>query len=97
MSNSNQENIVYSELSLSYMSLCSNNKSTIEKPDTNYIGCIYCKKKYENEINIFDSNTAVCNKCHVDAVVPWQSIPGDNESHKHLQLRRWHNEGFNVN
>jgi len=95
MSNSNQENIVYS--GLSYMRFCSNNKSIIEKPETEYIGCIFCKRKYRNTINIFYLNTdAACNQCYIDAVVPWQSIPGDNDSQKYLQLQRWYNEGFNV-
>jgi hypothetical protein len=66
------------------MELCSNNKIILDRPDTEFVGCIFCKKKYLNRIEVF----------YLDTIVAWQLIPGNNDEDKIQQLEDWYIEGF---
>ena len=80
---------------VSYMELCSNNKIIINRPDTEFVGCIFCKKKYLNRIEVFYLDTdAACKECHIDTIVAWQLIPGNTDEDKIQQLEDWYIEGF---
>ena len=78
---------------LSYNRFTLNNKRIIQAPDTNFIGCIYCKKKYVNdtELDYDGDGTAYCNYCGIDTIVAWHLIEGDNRIE---QLKIWYEEGF---
>ena len=83
---------------LSYNRYCQNNKLIIQQPSTNFVGCFFCKKKYDsNLVTIFYLNTdAACPMCHIDSIVAWQEIPGNTEAEKFQQLKNWYNEGFST-
>lgn len=83
---------------LSYKRYIQNNKLTIQEPSTNYVGCFFCKEKYDsNLVTIFYLNTdAACPRCHIDSIVAWQEIPGNTEAEKYQQLKNWYKEGFST-
>ena len=78
-------------LSYNYLTRC--NKQIIQAPDTNFIGCIYCKNMYVNDKELYydEDETAYCHFCGTDTIVAWHLIPGDNGIEK---LREWYKEGF---
>jgi hypothetical protein len=78
---------------LSYNRFTLYNKQIIQAPDTEFIGCIYCKEKYRNDKELYydDDNTAYCHYCGIDTIVAWHLIPSDNGLEK---LREWYEEGF---
>ena len=80
---------------LSYNPLTLQNKEVIEAPDTEFIGCIYCKRKYVNNKELYYDwcDTAYCHYCGIDAIVAWHLIPGDNGIEK---LIEWYEEGFST-
>lgn len=83
---------------LSYKRYIQNNKLIIQGPSTNYVGCFFCKEKYDsNLVTIFYLNTdAACPRCHIDSIVAWQEIPGNTEAEKYQQLKNWYKEGFST-
>lgn len=78
---------------LSYMHYATNNVNAIEK--STECACIFCFKKFipqkiTNWITECDgSETALCPYCHIDSVIPNNSVAYTNSD-----IIRWHNEGF---
>ena len=75
------------------------NRPTIETSEI--CGCYYCRRTYKSQdvkeyVKDRNGETALCPRCGIDSVVPYDSSLDKNEDNFAESLEEWHNLSFRT-